>query len=269
MRQLTCCALLSLTLTAAAAADECEYSRPLDAELDAAGASGLFLDAAAGYLVIEGRPGGGPVVVEGRACASQERRLDDIRLETGRRGDTLVVEVDIPEMNFSWGGYARLDLKVTVPSDLDLRVRDGSGETRVSGVASLDLEDGSGEIHVADVAGDVTIDDGSGELEVRDVTGRVRISDGSGEIEIRNVGEVHIEEDGSGEIDIAEVRGDVEIDSDGSGGIVVHDVIGGVTIGSDGSGSISVSRVSGGFELGSDGSGSVDVEDVEGTVRIP
>ena len=268
MRQLAICLCL-LAAPALAAAEDCDYSRPVDVELDAAGASRLDLDAAAGFLIIEGERGASQVTIEGRACASRESMLDDIELAADRRGDRIVVEVDIPELNFSWRGYARLDLTVTVPADLALRVRDGSGETRISNVASLDLEDGSGEIEVSDVFGDVSVHDGSGEIELRDITGMVTLSDGSGEIDVRNAGGVHIEEDGSGEIEISHVQGDVEIDSDGSGGITIRDVTGTVVVGSDGSGSIWVSQVSGGFELRSDGSGSVHLDDVAGTVKMP
>ena len=272
MRSLVLCMSLlmisTLATTPAAVANDCEYSKPLNAQLDAAGASELRIKAEAGYLIVEGSRGASQVTVEGRACASKESRLDDIELEAERKGDRLVVAADMPDWNFG-NGYARLDLKITVPSELALYVEDGSGSTEIRGVASLDLVDGSGEIDVREVYGDVEIEDGSGEIDLRDVTGSVTLSDGSGSVKATDVGSVRFENDGSGEIELVRVQGDVIIESDGSGGITIRDVTGTVRVGSDGSGSIWVSQVSGGFELGSDGSGSVHIDDVEGTVSLP
>ena len=270
MRPLIACMCLLALPAVAFGADDCEHSKPLDIELEVDGAARLDLEAHAGFLVIEGESGLDRVIVEGRACASSESLLDDIELKTDRRGDRLIVEVDIPENNFSRRGDARLDLTVTVPTGLALSVEDGSGSIEISNVASLELEDGSGEVEVSDVSGDVEVTDGSGELDLRDITGRVTLSDGSGSVTLSSIGGgVHIEQDGSGEIRITRVQGDVEIDSDGSGSIEIRDVTGSVLVGSDGSGSIWVAQVTGDFELGSDGSGSVDLDDVGGTIKLP
>ncbi len=252
-----------------AQADDCEYSKQLNATLDAAGASRLSLEAEAGFLVIEGSRGADQVTIEGKACASRESLLDDIELETRENGNRLVVLAKTPDQDFGWRGYARLDLTITVPDDLHLDIEDGSGSTDITGVASLDLVDGSGEIDVRDVYGDVRIQDGSGELDVRDVLGTVTLKDGSGSVTVTEVGGVLFESDGSGEIELTRVGGDVVIESDGSGGITIRDVTGSVRVGSDGSGSIRVAQVTGDFELGSDGSGSVTLDDVEGSISLP
>lgn len=270
MRSLMSCCLLLTLAAPAVAADDCDHSKPVSLELDASDAAGLDIDAEAGFLVIEGIDSTTTVQVEATACASDERLLDDIRLESGRRGDRLWIDVDIPDRLFGWHSTARLDLTVHVPARLALDVRDGSGSIDIRHVGTLELEDGSGEIDISDVDGDVDLDDGSGEIDVTDVDGRVLLRDGSGSITLRNIrGEVRIDSDGSGEIDIADVDGDVEIGDDGSGGIDVRDVTGAVRIGSDGSGSIWIARVGRGFVLESDGSGSVHVEDVHGVIETP
>lgn len=252
MRSLMSCCLLLTLAAPAVAADDCDHSKPVSLELDASDAAGLDIDAEAGFLVIEGIDSTTTVQVEATACASDERLLDDIRLESGRRGDRLWIDVDIPDRLFGWHSTARLDLTVHVPARLALDVRDGSGSIDIRHVGTLELEDGSGEI------------------DVTDVDGRVLLRDGSGSITLRNIrGEVRIDSDGSGEIDIADVDGDVEIGDDGSGGIDVRDVTGAVRIGSDGSGSIWIARVGRGFVLESDGSGSVHVEDVHGVIETP
>ena len=262
-------AVLALVAVPPLAAADCEHSKPLTVRLDAAGAASLSIEARAGFLVIEGSPGADQVVVEGRACASKKSLLDEIDLETREAGDRLSVRAKMPDQDFNWGNYARLDMTVTVPSDLHLDVEDGSGETDIAGVASLELVDGSGEIDIRDVSGDVDVQDGSGELDIRDVLGSVTLKDGSGSVTVIRSGSVYFKSDGSGEIELAQIDGDVTIRSDGSGGINIRDVSGSVRVGSDGSGSIWVTQVIGDFELGSDGSGSVHVDDVDGTVSLP
>lgn len=268
MRRTYSLALLMLIAALPAAAD-CDHSKSLDATLAVDGAELLEIVAEAGSLRIDGSDGAREVRVEGRACASSERLLDEIELTTRRDGDRLVVIGKTDHDQSGWRSYARLDLVVEVPSDLALEVEDGSGETRVRNVASLDLVDGSGEIDIADVAGDVRIDDGSGELNLQRVGGDVEIDDGSGSLWLRDVGSVSSLVDGSGEIEIDGVRGDVRIRDDGSGGIVVRDVTGSVVIGSDGSGSIRVASIGGDFTVRSDGSGSISFDDVEGKVSTP
>ena len=261
--------LLSFTVSPVVA-DECRYERALEAELDAVDAERLTVHAAAGSLRIDGKADADRVLVKGLACASTESALDKIELDTLRRGNRLVVQAEIPDDLFSWRGYARLDLVLTVPDDLALVVEDSSGGIDIRDVASLDLSDSSGEIEIDNVGGNLRIDDSSGEIDVREVEGDVRVRDSSGGMTIEGVGGgVIVDEDGSGEITISAVEGDVEIEEDGSGGITVREVNGGVHIGSDGSGSIYIAHVERGFTLDRDGSGSVHVDDVKGEVRIP
>jgi DUF4097 and DUF4098 domain-containing protein YvlB len=260
--------LMSIVALPATAAD-CDHSKPLDATLQVDGARSIEIVAEAGSLTIDGRDGADQVIVEGRACASSEKRLGGIELVTRREGDRLVVVAKIDDNDSGWRNYARLDLTISVPADLPLEVDDGSGETRIRNVAALDLVDGSGGIDVADVAANVRIRDGSGEIDLERVGGEVDIDDGSGSLSLRDIGSLSSLVDGSGEIDIAGVRGDVRIRDDGSGGIDIRDVTGSVLIGSDGSGSIRVTSVGGDLTVQSDGSGTISVDDVKGTVRTP
>lgn len=270
MRSSSICCLLLLATAPLSAGNDCRATKPLSLELDADGAGSLEIVARAGALVVEGSDTSTTVSVDATACASSEPLLERIRLDSGRRGDRLWIEADLPESYVGWRGSSRLDLVVTVPSRLDLRIGDGSGPIDVRRVGRLDIEDGSGEIEIADVDGPLHLEDGSGGIDIRGVGGDVVLWDGSGSVRLRDVeGDVRIPEDGSGEIEIAEVRGGVEIGDDGSGGIRIRDVTGTVEIGADGSGSISITRVGGDFLLGRDGSGSVHVEEVAGVVEIP
>lgn len=269
MRSLIICTLL-LAATPLAATDDCEYSKPFALELDAGEATALEIDAEAGFLVVEGVDSARVVSVDATACASSDDLLSGIRLDSGRRGDHLWIEVDIPDNRLGRRHSARLDLTITVPSSLTLEIDDGSGSIDLRHVGPVELEDGSGEIEIEGLVGDLRIDDGSGEITVEGVVGNVVVRDGSGSATLRDIqGTVRIADDGSGEIEIADVRGDVEIDEDGSGGIDIRDVTGAVRIGSDGSGSIRIARVGGDFTLRDDGSGTIHVEEVRGVVRTP
>lgn len=234
---------LTLVLVAGAAYADCDHEADREATVDADGVRLIEIDAGAGTLEVEGREGATRVEARGTACASRESALDEIRIATRRSGDRLRVVAEIPDGRY-WD-EARLDLEVSVPAGVAVKVDDGSGSLRVRKVGSLEIDDGSGSIDVEDVAGDVEIDDGSGEIDVRGVGGEVRINDGSGSIDVRRAGAVVIEDDGSGEIDLAEIDGDVLVRSDGSGSISARDVGGDFTVRRDGSGGIRYDRVAG------------------------
>lgn len=212
-------------------ADECDERAARSAEIDAAGATRLVVDAGAGSLVVTGRADADRVTASGEACAATTELLEEVNIEVERSGDTLKVTALYPEERAwtgTWGAVA-LDLTIEAPSSLELVVDDGSGPAEISGFASVIVDDGSGELRVENVASSVTIDDGSGGLYVLGVDGDVLIDDGSGEIEVTGVG------------------GQVRI-KDGSGGILLRDVGGAIL---------------------DDGSGGIDVERVEGRVTLP
>lgn len=232
-----------------------DYTSPRDANVDARGARSINIEAHAGILRVDGRPGINEVRVRGTARASRQSRLPDIKLIAERRGDAVYIKADIPENNNSgfWNGdhYMGLDLVIEVPTTLRLDVSDGSGEAEFNNTGAIDLEDGSGSIDIRGARGSVRIRDGSGSITIDGVEGAVIISDGSGEIRASNVtGNFTIEEDGSGSIDVSGVGGTMRVESDGSG-------------------NIDVDRVAGDFVVDNDGSGSIRYATVQGSVRIP
>jgi hypothetical protein len=225
-------ALGLMAWTAAAEGSDCAHRAAREATVDAAGARLVKVDAGAGSLKVEGRPGSS-VVVHGTACASRAGVIDQVQVRVRRDGDTVRIETLMPESNWSIGGTAAwLDLVVEVPSSLDVDVHDGSGSLEIAGVGAARVEDGSGEIHIRDVERDVEVRDGSGEIEIRGVGGSVEIpEDGSGSIEVDGVrGDVRVDDDGSGSISVHDVGGDFTVRHDGSGGIEQHDVRGRVSI---------------------------------------
>lgn len=258
--------LLGLPLTAIAS--DCSYSEPRSATLDAAGAKTLHVDAKAGELRIRGISGSSEVRVDGKACAPEEEFLSEIELHTDRRGDTLYVEVDIPDR--SWTRHSPyLDLEIEAPEHLSLEVEDSSGSLQIEGVRSLELDDNSGDILVRNIASSVEIEDGSGELEISEVGGEVRIDDGSGSLTVEHVGGPVTIEDGSGEITVRDTEAGVEIVEDGSGSIELDHIGGDVLVQEDGSGSIRAEHVAGDFVVERDGSGGIHYEHVDGQVKVP
>jgi hypothetical protein len=234
-----------------------DYKAPRNAVVNAAGARTVRIEAAAGFLNINGRPGTSEVRVTGEAAASSRRILDQIKLIAERRGDEIFIKADMPDQDHGFWDMVRgdynmlLDLTIDVPVNVALQVDDGSGETKILGTGSVEINDGSGDI------------------ELRGITGNVRVHDGSGNISLRGIGGDVYVDDGSGNIDADNVTGNFTVGSDGSGNINVTGVAGTMRVDDDGSGEISVDRVGGDFIVDSKGSGSIDYQTVKGRVDIP
>lgn len=243
------CLVVAADAFAGTMQSDCDHTAPRSAVVNAQGAALVRIDAGAGTLRIEGKPGLREVRVTGVACTDRRGSLDDIRLVADREGSEVRVIAELPTTRAN--GTARLDLVIEVPESVPLDVKDSSGGIEIRRVASLRLEDSSGEINVEDVAGDLHIEDNSGEIRLVRIRGDVRVSDGSGGIRIDEVG------------------GSVLIDEDGSGEIAVQDVGGSVRVRRDGSGGIRVERVRGDFIVDRDGSGGISQREVGGAVRIP
>jgi DUF4097 and DUF4098 domain-containing protein YvlB len=202
---------------------------------------------------VEGKAGLRQVQVTGTARSSSQQFLTQIKLIAERRGDVVFIKADIPDSdgNRDDDYSAALDLVIEVPQGINAEVGDGSGDTKILNVGSLDASDGSGSFSVIGAAGSVRITDGSGDLTIENVGGDVKVNDGSGDITVRNV------------------TGSFTVESDGSGGIYATDVRGSVVVQNDGSGSIEVNKVGKDFTVESKGSGSIDYADVSGRVDIP
>ena len=258
----------------AMAADWCKFSADKPAvTLDAAGARKIAIGAGAGDLKVRGVSGQASVIASGRACASSEKLLAEIQLETRREGDTVYVKTVLPEtdgVGMIFNHYATLDLTVSVPSTVAIQLEDSSGDTDLKDVQSAVVADGSGDLAISNVAGDLEVTDSSGDIEIHKVGGNLSVKDSSGDMEIEDVkGSVLIPVDSSGDIHVARVTGGVHIVNDSSGEIVINHVKQDVTIDSDSSGDISVDDVGGNFTVGNDGSGDIHHGKVAGHVSLP
>lgn len=234
-----------LAASAGVAHADCRYEAPRAiSAVDTSGISTVRVITGAGSLEVTGRTGG-PIEATGTACASNQNDLEDIRLVTRKRGQTLEIEAEIPDQNRSWGRSARMDVRISLPDSIELEIEDGSGSIEIRNTGDTRIDDGSGSITVHG-ARSLWIDDGSGDIDIENIAGLVEIEDGSGDIDIRDVrNTVRILDDGSGGIDIKRVTGNVIIDDDGSGGIYVTEVGGDLVVGDHGSGGLSFDRING------------------------
>lgn len=248
-------ALFALLLTGCFGPDRAVQEQEVTLE-DASEVRRLEVDVDAGELHVIGDPDAESIRMDFTLVSNRlddgddEDAIEALRIDFDVDDDVLFAGVHlVGEPTGYW-----VDVCLTVPERLDVGIVDGSGGTRVAGVASLEIDDSSGDLEVLSVPGPVVIDDDSGSILV-EVVGPLRISDESGEIEVRGVTGDAVIVDGSGELAVSDVDGDVTI-SDESGSIDVRRVTGTVTV-DDESGDIDVDDV-GDFVLLSDGSGSVD-----------
>ncbi|MEU4739092.1 DUF4097 family beta strand repeat-containing protein [Actinosynnema sp. NPDC023658] len=150
-------------------------------------------------------------------------------------GSTLVLD--------GCGNRCTVNYEVTVPSkDVRITGENSSGDVRLEGLASVDIEVGSGDAVVRDVSGAVRVDNSSGDLEVvgvgGDFTGRV----------------------GSGGTRLSDMRGAVTIDSD-SGDVDVKIAAVNSVHADAGSGSLTVAVPEGAYKVDVDaGSGDKDIK---------
>jgi DUF4097 and DUF4098 domain-containing protein YvlB len=254
MWKLLTCALL-LTPSLAHAADECKFQAPRNAALNLAGVRTLVIGLGQHTLHLNGTPGS-TAQLSGRACASSQDRLNELRVTQRREGDRLILTAESVSSNWSFSlfgasHYAYLDLHVNVPANLPVELAVGSGDADVVGVARLSGHTGSGDLHV------------------HGISGRFDAQVGSGDIEANGVGEIHVASVGSGDFKASDVHGDVQIGSIGSGSADLTKVGGNVVVDTIGSGDLSVDGVAHDLHVRKVGSGDVSHNAVAGRVDIP
>lgn len=288
---LACTALLLLPLSALAAdTSDCKFSAQRALKLDLAGAKAVVFEVNQHDLKIVASKGGGQL--EGRACASSKEWLDQLVLDQQRSGDTLIVSLrrEGRSPSISWGNnYASLDVRGSVPDNLPLQIKVGSGDVSVENAQSLSVDVGSGDavvrgtrgdIQAAVGSGDLNIDGGrsfnlrslgSGDVTVRNIGGDASAGTvGSGDLKITDVrGNARLDTVGSGDIEFKRVQGNVEVGVVGSGGVDLADIGGNVHVRSHGSGDIQVDGVRGSLTVDHSGSGDVDHRNVSGRVTLP
>ena len=287
---LACSALLLLPLSALAAdAPNCKHSAPRTLKLETAGVKAVVFEVNQHDLKVVASQGGGQL--DGRACASSADWLDQLVLDQQHVGDKLVVSLrrDGRSALSLGNSYAWLDIRGSVPDNLPLQFKIGSGDGSVENAQSLSMDVGSGDgrargtrgsVHAAVGSGDLDIDGagslellslGSGEVKARNIRGDARTGTvGSGDLDLFDIGgSVRLETVGSGDIDFQRVKGDVEVGVVGSGNVEISEVGGNVRVRSHGSGDITVNGARGSLTVQHSGSGDVRHRDIGGSVTLP
>lgn len=269
-RRLAILSLLALSLPALA--DECKHSAPRNLDLDLTGIKTVMFHVGHNELRVEASPGA-TGKIGGRACTSDEDRLDRLTLTQARSGDKLVVRMDADS---NWSGisfgarYAYLALEASLPDDVMVQLDVGSGDAWVTGAASLSADVGSGDVEAGRIRGAVTAKVGSGDIVLRDIGSLRVLSIGSGDVEAEDVrGDTRVGSIGSGDFSLDRAGGRVEIGSIGSGDADISRAGGLVEVGSIGSGDVDVSDSTGGLAVRSIGSGGIGHRNVSGAIDIP
>ena len=81
--------LLLLPTAAFAATPECKHSQPRNLALDLDGVKTIVFDLGQHELLVESSAGANPSL-QGKACASDEKRLPDLQLTQEKKGDKLL-----------------------------------------------------------------------------------------------------------------------------------------------------------------------------------
>ncbi|HET6913449.1 MAG TPA: DUF4097 family beta strand repeat-containing protein [Rhodanobacteraceae bacterium] len=264
-----------LVFASVAGAEECRYSAPRNADIDAAGLHSLLLRLGSSDLDIQGVQGLNRIEVRGTACASDQSWLKNLQISTGRSGDQASVDAeryDISTSIFNLFGssYAYIKLQVRVPAALAVQVHSGSGDVQAKSLASLDFHSGSGDLIADHVQGALELQLGSADARANDVGSVVLNGTGSGDVHVDGVrGDVRADHSGSGDLQFSNVRGSVRVGSTGSGDVTLSDIGRDAEVGSTGSGDVSANGVGGNFTVRSTGSGDIRYHDVKGKVDVP
>ena len=203
-----------------------DYEEERELTLPTRGIDTMDIDAGAGSLEVIGLDGADQITVNARILIDDDeddakRRIEsDMTLTLEQDSDVARLVAAFDSGVFGWGDSPRINLVVTVPSTMHLRVDDGSGSIEVSDVhGDIRIDDGSGSVVMTDVGGEIVIEDGSGSLTIQSAGGDVSINDGSGSITVQGAAGSVTVDDGSGSIDVSDVEEDLIIVDDGSGGL--------------------------------------------------
>ncbi|WP_295515511.1 DUF2807 domain-containing protein [uncultured Stenotrophomonas sp.] len=272
MRTLLACSALLLLLplsVQAADAPNCKLSAPRSLKLDTAGAKAVVFEVNQHDLKVVANAGGGQL--EGRACASSQELLDQLRLDQRREGDKLVVSLRRDSRpGISLGNFhAWLDIRGSVPDNLPLQFRIGSGDASVDNAQSLSMDVGSGDGIARGTRGSVHAAVGSGDLDIDGASSLNLLSLGSGDVKARNIGgDAVVGTVGSGDLKISDVRGNARLETVGSGDIGFRQVKGNVEIGVVGSGDVDIDQTGGNVHVRSHGSGDITVNGAGGNLTV-
>src|SRR5438128_1542628 len=107
---------------------DCSNEAPRSAVLPLSGATHVVVIGRAGTLKVTGHNGATEVRAIGKACSSSREDLPKILLRATRSAAEIRIEAEVPEVSMSMWGERSLDFEVSLPSNVPVKVVDGSGE---------------------------------------------------------------------------------------------------------------------------------------------
>ncbi len=121
-------------------------------------------------------------------------------------------------------GLRTVDFEITVPSNCDVQLQNGSGQVVVQGTSGeIRVHTGSGRIYAHDLQGRITMKTGSGRIEAGNLQGLIDLQTGSSRIEAQNLQGQTSLLTGSSRIILENMRGKLTAQT-GSGRIEVSQV---------------------------------------------
>ena len=256
---------------AAFASQPCAFTAPQSLNLDLGGSKTVMFEVNSHDLRLQASPGA-RAALSGRGCASSQELLDQLSLSQRKVGDKLVVTLERRNqgLNINMGHtYAYLDLTGSLPDDVLVQLKVGSGDASLAGAQTMSADVGSGDVSARDIKGLATAAVGSGDVEFHNIGSLYLLSVGSGDAKANGVrGNARVGSVGSGDVELQGVQGAVTIESIGSGDVDVRDSRGAVSLGSLGSGDLDV-RGAASLKVDRLGSGSVNHSGISGSVDLP
>ncbi|MFX4228345.1 MAG: hypothetical protein ACFHHU_10810 [Porticoccaceae bacterium] len=141
-------ALTLFLIPTSAFAQRCVFEKPIEFDIPVDGQTLLELTMESGNLVVEGNDESDVVEIRATACAGNKSAVEDLDLVYEGHSESIDIRSVTPDISslFSFNNYAYIDTTITLPSDMDLSIDDGSGDITVRNIASLKIVDGSGNI---------------------------------------------------------------------------------------------------------------------------
>jgi len=144
--------------------------------------------------------------------AVARRQLEQLRLETFRRGDTLVLSLGRPV-----GSRCEAWLRLSVPKNLrQVHIASQAGSIEVEDLAGgLDAETGAGHIRIAGLEGALAARTGGGSVWLEAINGSVRCISGGGRITAQRLAGAATLITAGGEVAVREATGRLQVRSGG------------------------------------------------------
>jgi len=181
----------------------------------------------------------GPITVKSgpgrQVLIATTTHSDKVEVDTAQSGNR--IESHVHTTQRVTGTEASVDYQVTVPADVDVTIRGGSGPIRVERMRSdIMIESDSGKIEV--------VDSGNGHVHVRAVNGPITLSNiSNGHVEITSVsGDVALKDVTGPHVSVNAGRGNLTYDGDfaGSGDYVLTTNSGNIDVTAPANASISL-----------------------------